>query len=53
MNFRIRGYNECLITYVLAASSPTHPIPSSVYHEGWAESVRSKRLESILVKRLH
>ncbi|MCU0711446.1 MAG: hypothetical protein MUC43_05270 [Pirellula sp.] len=38
MNFRIRGYNECLITYVLAASSPTHPIPSEVYHQGWAES---------------
>ena len=38
MNFRIRGYNECLITYVLAASSPTHPIPAEVYHEGWAES---------------
>ncbi len=37
MNFRIRGYNECLITYVLAASSPTHSVPAVVYHEGWAE----------------
>jgi hypothetical protein len=36
MNFRIRGYNECLIAYVLAASSPTHAIPPEVYHEGWA-----------------
>lgn len=36
MNHPIRGYNECLITYVLAASSPTHPIPVSAYHEGWA-----------------
>jgi hypothetical protein len=36
MNFRIRGYNECLIAYILAASSPTHPIPPEVYHEGWA-----------------
>lgn len=34
--FRIKGYNECLITYVLAASSPTYPIPPEVYHEGWA-----------------
>ena len=33
---RIRGYNECLITYVLAASSPTYPVPPEVYHEGWA-----------------
>lgn len=32
----IRGYDECLITYVLAASSPTHPISAEVFHEGWA-----------------
>ena len=36
MNFQIRGYNEALMTYVLAAASPTFPISSSVYHEGWA-----------------
>lgn len=38
MNFPIRGYDECLITYVLAASSPTHGVPAEVYHEGWARS---------------
>lgn len=32
----IRGYDECFITYVLAASSPTYPISPEVYHEGWA-----------------
>ncbi|WP_353184394.1 glucoamylase family protein [Parapedobacter lycopersici] len=36
MNHAIQGYDECLITYVLAASSPTHPIPVSTYHNGWA-----------------
>ncbi|MDF1546820.1 MAG: glucoamylase family protein [Bacteroidales bacterium] len=36
MNFPVGGYNECLIMYVLAASSPTHPIKPSVYHKGWA-----------------
>lgn len=36
MNFDVRGYNECLIMYVLAASSPTHPVDPAVYHEGWA-----------------
>ena len=36
MNFPIRGYNEALITYLLAASSPDHAISTSVYHEGWA-----------------
>lgn len=32
----IRGWNECLIAYVLAASSPTHPIPAALYHDVWA-----------------
>jgi hypothetical protein len=36
MNFPIRGYNECLIAYVLGASSPTHPISPDAYHKGWA-----------------
>jgi hypothetical protein len=36
MNFPLEGYNECLITYILAASSPTHTIPASAYHQGWA-----------------
>jgi hypothetical protein len=36
MNFAIHGFNECLITYVMAASSTHHPISAKVYHEGWA-----------------
>jgi hypothetical protein len=36
MNVPIRGWNECLITYILAASSTTHAIPASVYSSGWA-----------------
>ncbi len=36
MNFPLEGYNECLIAYILAASSPTHTIPASAYHNGWA-----------------
>ena len=31
MGLKILGYNECLITYVLAASSPTHPISRKAY----------------------
>ena len=38
MNHPIRGWNECLITYVLAASSPTHPISKAVYDAGWAQN---------------
>jgi hypothetical protein len=36
MNFPIQGYNECLILYVLAASSPTFPVSSVAYQKGWA-----------------
>ena len=36
MNFKLEGYNECMIVYVLAASSPTHPCPAECYHKGWA-----------------
>lgn len=38
MNFKLEGYNECLITYVLGAASPTHPIPAAAYHEAWARN---------------
>jgi hypothetical protein len=40
MNFAVKGYNECLIMYVLAASSPTHGVPAKVYDEGWAQSCK-------------
>ena len=36
---QIKGHNECHITYILAASSPTYPIAESVYHKGWANSI--------------
>jgi hypothetical protein len=36
MNFAVEGYNECLILYVLAASSPTYPVSPEAYHKGWA-----------------
>lgn len=35
---RIEGYNETLITYVLAASSKTHTVSAQVYHQGYARS---------------
>lgn len=36
MNMRITGWNEALIVYVLAASSPTHPVGKAAYDRGWA-----------------
>jgi hypothetical protein len=38
MNFPLRGYNETLITYILAASADRYPVSPNVYHRGWAES---------------
>jgi hypothetical protein len=38
MNFPVTGYNECLILYVLAASSDTHPVSPEAYHKGWARN---------------
>ncbi len=38
MNMKISGWNEALIVYVLAASSPTHSISREVYTNGWARN---------------
>jgi hypothetical protein len=38
MNLPIRGWNEALITYVLAASSNTTPITKTVYDNSWAQN---------------
>lgn len=46
MNFAVHGYNECLIMYILAASSPTHGVPAEVYHEGWAENGKIRQTSS-------
>lgn len=42
INARISGWNEALITYVLAASSTTSAIPASVYANGWARNGNMK-----------
>lgn len=38
MNHRIKGFDETLIVYVLAASSPTYPIDKEVYEVGYKTS---------------
>jgi hypothetical protein len=37
-NLKIQGYNETLITYVIAASSQTHTITADVYTTGYANN---------------
>ncbi|MGZ8542456.1 MAG: glucoamylase family protein [Kaistella sp.] len=38
MNHKLQGFDETLITYVLAAASPTYSIEKSVYQQGWSRS---------------
>jgi hypothetical protein len=38
INVQVGGWCEALITYVLAASSPTNAIPKIVYDNGWAHN---------------
>jgi hypothetical protein len=33
---RLIGFNEVMITYLLAMASPTHGVPASMYYSGWA-----------------
>jgi len=50
MNHQLKGWNECFITYILAASSPKFPINKRVYDDGWANSntfFNGKKFEGI------
>ncbi|GAC1311507.1 MAG: glucoamylase family protein [Mucilaginibacter sp.] len=37
MNFPVFGYDEALITYIVAASSATHPITKELYENSWVK----------------
>jgi len=38
INLQLKGYNETLIAYVLAAASPDYSISKEVYTNGWASN---------------
>jgi hypothetical protein len=42
INNEIRGWNECLITYVLAASSRNFAIDAGTYYRGWTNGINFK-----------
>ncbi|MGB7527204.1 glucoamylase family protein [Sphingobacterium cellulitidis] len=46
MNLKIQGWNESLITYVLAAGSSQHGIEKMVYDEGWTRNGQFKNGKS-------
>jgi len=36
LDHRLTGFNETMITYLLAIASPTHGVPADLYYTGWA-----------------
>ncbi len=46
LNHPVKGWNECLITHVLAAASPTHPVSKAVYEQCWADGPEFKNGKS-------
>lgn len=36
IDHRLTGFNEVMITYLLAIASPTHGVPADLYYTGWA-----------------
>jgi hypothetical protein len=36
INHSLIGWNETMVTYLLAIASPTHAVPASMYYSGWA-----------------
>lgn len=38
MNMQVKGPNEAAVIYLLAIASPTHGVPASLWHDGWASS---------------
>lgn len=36
INHKLIGWNETMITYLMAIMSPTFPVPAEMYYSGWA-----------------
>ena len=36
INHNLIGWNETMVTYLLAIASPKHSVPASMYYSGWA-----------------
>jgi hypothetical protein len=46
MNHQLKGWNEALVTYALAAASPKYAISKGVYSKGWASDGNMKNGKS-------
>lgn len=43
INHNLIGWNETMVTYLLAIASPTHAVPASMYYSGWANQENMDR----------
>ena len=43
IDHRLTGFNETMITYLLAIASPTHGVPADLYYKGWAGQSEAAR----------
>ncbi|RYY59892.1 MAG: hypothetical protein EOO05_11780, partial [Chitinophagaceae bacterium] len=44
INHPLIGWNETMVTYLLAIASPSHAVPASMYYSGWANQDSTGRL---------
>lgn len=51
MNSPIEGWNECLLSFVLATGSSSHAIDPEIYHEGFAAETAFEMAASITASR--
>jgi hypothetical protein len=50
INHRLIGWNETMVTYLMAIASPTHSVPASMYYSGWAVRIKLLRITERLGK---
>jgi exo beta-1,2-glucooligosaccharide sophorohydrolase (non-reducing end) len=43
IDHKLIGWNETMVTYLLAIASPTHGVPGSMYYSGWASQDKEAR----------
>ena len=46
MNLPVEGWDEALVTHVLAAASPTHPVSAKIYENVWTKGAHFKNTQS-------
>ncbi|WP_330982294.1 MULTISPECIES: glucoamylase family protein [Enterobacterales] len=43
MGMKVTGWNEAMMTYLLAIASPTHPVAPTLWESGWSQGTYSNK----------